>query len=188
MYPAWAKPLWATGLLPDCQGFELTGLKTCEAQTNVFMTHVDYLIAIERSLMFLLRYGMLRKDHCRVLKPLQVDLRAATVSVLPCRAVSHQASSQRWQRRQQNDKYAREARLQGFKSRAAFKLLEVRKSICTFIHLRKRFLTSNLDEPASWHLQARPDSRRSCMCNFDIPQFYNILWLESIDMCCNNSC
>ena len=36
------------------------------------------------------------------------------------------SSSKRWQNRQGRDKFAREARVQGLKSRAAFKLLEVR--------------------------------------------------------------
>ena len=35
------------------------------------------------------------------------------------------SSSKRWQTRQVNDKYARDARVKGLKSRAAFKLLEV---------------------------------------------------------------
>jgi 21S rRNA (uridine2791-2'-O)-methyltransferase len=38
-------------------------------------------------------------------------------------------SSKRWQSRQGKDKFAREARVQGLKSRAAFKLLEVGKSL-----------------------------------------------------------
>ena len=35
------------------------------------------------------------------------------------------SSSKRWQSRKQNDMYAQEAKVQGLKSRAAFKLLEV---------------------------------------------------------------
>lgn len=42
----------------------------------------------------------------------------------PCRQASS-ASSKRWQARQSSDKYAKEAVIQGLKSRAAFKLLEV---------------------------------------------------------------
>jgi hypothetical protein len=36
------------------------------------------------------------------------------------------ASSSRWQARQTRDRFAREAKVQGLKSRAAFKLLQVR--------------------------------------------------------------
>ncbi|MCJ1369755.1 hypothetical protein MMC20_000967, partial [Loxospora ochrophaea] len=36
----------------------------------------------------------------------------------------HSSSSSRWQNRQSKDQYVREARVQGLKSRAAFKLLE----------------------------------------------------------------
>jgi 21S rRNA (uridine2791-2'-O)-methyltransferase len=36
-----------------------------------------------------------------------------------------QSSSKRWQARQHKDKFAREAAVQGLKSRAAFKLLQV---------------------------------------------------------------
>lgn len=42
------------------------------------------------------------------------------------RRASSSASSQRWQSRQGKDRFSREARVQGLKSRAAFKLLEVR--------------------------------------------------------------
>lgn len=35
------------------------------------------------------------------------------------------ASSKRWQARQQNDQFTKEAAVQGLKSRAAFKLLQV---------------------------------------------------------------
>jgi hypothetical protein len=42
---------------------------------------------------------------------------------LPVRSAS--SSSKRWQTRQGNDKFSKEARLQGLMSRAAFKLLEV---------------------------------------------------------------
>lgn len=37
-----------------------------------------------------------------------------------------QASSKRWQARQQKDQFTKEAAVQGLKSRAAFKLLQVR--------------------------------------------------------------
>lgn len=50
-----------------------------------------------------------------------------------CRAVwtpvagqVRQASSKRWQARQQKDQFTKEAAVQGLKSRAAFKLLQVR--------------------------------------------------------------
>lgn len=51
-------------------------------------------------------------------------------SCSPCRRpnapyVRHSSSSTRWKTRQGNDFFAREARVQGLKSRAAFKLLEV---------------------------------------------------------------
>ncbi|KAI9848429.1 MAG: 2' O-ribose methyltransferase [Sclerophora amabilis] len=46
--------------------------------------------------------------------PGKVDIRSAS-----------SASSKRWQSRQGTDRYAREARVQGLKSRAAFKLLEI---------------------------------------------------------------
>lgn len=39
------------------------------------------------------------------------------------------ASSKRWQARQQRDQFTREAAVQGLKSRAAFKLLQVRSSV-----------------------------------------------------------
>lgn len=38
---------------------------------------------------------------------------------------ARQASSKRWQARQQKDRFTREAAVQGLKSRAAFKLLQV---------------------------------------------------------------
>jgi 21S rRNA (uridine2791-2'-O)-methyltransferase len=38
---------------------------------------------------------------------------------------ARQASSKRWQARQQKDQFTREAAVQGLKSRAAFKLLQV---------------------------------------------------------------
>ena len=44
-----------------------------------------------------------------------------------CRRYASSASSQRWQTRQAKDKFAINARVQGLKSRAAFKLLEVSK-------------------------------------------------------------
>ncbi|KAH9819786.1 rRNA methyltransferase 2, mitochondrial [Teratosphaeria destructans] len=52
-----------------------------------------------------------------------VRLRTGRVPV-PARAASS-ASSTRWKTRQGNDSYAREAKLAGLKSRAAFKLLEI---------------------------------------------------------------
>lgn len=39
------------------------------------------------------------------------------------------ASSKRWQARQQKDQFTREAAVQGLKSRAAFKLLQVRNTM-----------------------------------------------------------
>lgn len=41
------------------------------------------------------------------------------------------SSSTRWKSRQGNDSFAREARVRGLKSRAAFKLLEVWDNICS---------------------------------------------------------
>lgn len=41
------------------------------------------------------------------------------------------SSSTRWKTRQANDRYAREAKVQGLKSRAAWKLLEVR---CAYLY------------------------------------------------------
>ena len=52
---------------------------------------------------------------------------ASTVwPALPVRAARRQfASSKRWVERQSKDRFAREARVQGLKSRAAFKLLQI---------------------------------------------------------------
>jgi hypothetical protein len=50
---------------------------------------------------------------------------SATVSRVETRPASS-SSSTRWKSRQGKDSFAREARVQGLKSRAAFKLLEVR--------------------------------------------------------------
>lgn len=55
---------------------------------------------------------------------------AICTSCPPCRRSAaaqarHASSSTRWKTRQGNDFFAREARVQGLKSRAAFKLLEV---------------------------------------------------------------
>ena len=46
-----------------------------------------------------------------------------TITTQPNRWAS--SSSKRWQNRQSRDKFAKEARVLGFKSRAAYKLLEV---------------------------------------------------------------
>jgi hypothetical protein len=46
--------------------------------------------------------------------------------VLTCRNAS--SSSNRWQSRQGKDRFTKDAKVQGLKSRAAFKLLEVLKS------------------------------------------------------------
>ncbi|KAF2763936.1 FtsJ-domain-containing protein [Teratosphaeria nubilosa] len=57
--------------------------------------------------------------------PAALAVPSRTVRVpLPARAASS-ASSTRWKTRQGNDSYAREAKLAGLKSRAAFKLLEI---------------------------------------------------------------
>lgn len=48
----------------------------------------------------------------------------------PSNARRASSSSTRWKTRQGNDFFAREARVQGLKSRAAFKLLEVVGWIC----------------------------------------------------------
>lgn len=58
--------------------------------------------------------------------PSHVVPRAAR-GVLACGATARSASSAtRWKTRQGSDPFAREAKLKGLKSRAAFKLLEVR--------------------------------------------------------------
>lgn len=46
-------------------------------------------------------------------------------------ARSSSSSSKRWQNRQGKDKFAISAKVQGLKSRAAFKLLEVRLLLCS---------------------------------------------------------
>ncbi len=67
---------------------------------------------------------------CR--KQLSIGLRAKDDSAKG-RHIRHSSSSssKRWQNRQGRDWFAREARVQGLKSRAAFKLLEVRYIIFT---------------------------------------------------------
>lgn len=47
----------------------------------------------------------------------------------PAEARRHSSSSSQWKARQGSDRFAREAKVAGLKSRAAFKLLEVRRSI-----------------------------------------------------------
>ena len=49
-----------------------------------------------------------------------------------------QASSKRWQARQQRDQFTREAAVQGLKSRAAFKLLQVRTTLISPISILYR--------------------------------------------------
>lgn len=44
---------------------------------------------------------------------------------VPLARASYSSASSRWKQRQGRDMYAREAKVQGLKSRAAFKLLEV---------------------------------------------------------------
>ena len=46
------------------------------------------------------------------------------------------ASSSRWQARQSRDRFAREAKVQGLKSRAAFKLLQARSSMSAWPRIR----------------------------------------------------
>ncbi|KND88970.1 hypothetical protein TOPH_06381 [Tolypocladium ophioglossoides CBS 100239] len=46
-------------------------------------------------------------------------------TAIPPSRVSYSSASSRWKQRQGRDMYAREAKVQGLKSRAAFKLLEV---------------------------------------------------------------
>lgn len=59
------------------------------------------------------------------LSPLVPVLRAFCNSTCRTFTVKRHSSSKRWQARQQNDRYTREATVQGLKSRAAFKLLQV---------------------------------------------------------------
>ena len=49
------------------------------------------------------------------------------------RASSSSSGSTRWKQRQGRDMYAREAKVQGLKSRAAFKLLEVRAAMSLLV-------------------------------------------------------
>jgi len=58
-------------------------------------------------------------------KPLRLSLCCNPSTTVRC---ASSASSTRWKSRQANDHFAREARVQGLKSRAAFKLLQV--SVC----------------------------------------------------------
>jgi hypothetical protein len=51
----------------------------------------------------------------------------------PFHDVRYSSSSTRWKSRQTKDKYAKEAKVQGLKSRAAFKLLEVRDLECRWM-------------------------------------------------------
>ncbi|BCR92331.1 RlmE family RNA methyltransferase [Aspergillus chevalieri] len=59
------------------------------------------------------------------LSPLVPVLRAFCNSTCRTFTVKRHSSSKRWQARQQNDRYTREATVQGLKSRAAFKLLQI---------------------------------------------------------------
>ncbi|KAF1848405.1 FtsJ-domain-containing protein [Cucurbitaria berberidis CBS 394.84] len=59
---------------------------------------------------------------CRACRPCN---RAAPVPIRHASSSSSSSSSTRWKSRQGNDFFAREARVQGLKSRAAFKLLEL---------------------------------------------------------------
>jgi 21S rRNA (uridine2791-2'-O)-methyltransferase len=68
-----------------------------------------------------------------VTKPLCLSARCASCSPRSRANAPHarhaSSSSTRWKTRQGNDFFAREARVQGLKSRAAFKLLEVVKTL-----------------------------------------------------------
>ncbi|EYE93828.1 RlmE family RNA methyltransferase [Aspergillus ruber CBS 135680] len=59
------------------------------------------------------------------LSPLVPDLRAFCITTCHTFTVKRHSSSKRWQARQQKDRYTREATVQGLKSRAAFKLLQI---------------------------------------------------------------
>jgi hypothetical protein len=60
---------------------------------------------------------------------------ALTRAFAPWITTLRHASSSRWQARQSRDKFARDAKVQGLKSRAAFKLLQVRFSVCYTLRL-----------------------------------------------------
>lgn len=67
----------------------------------------------------------------RRLTPARLALLCSSVPCIPRLKLQRNArdasgsSSKRWQTRQEGDKFAKEAKLKGLKSRAAFKLLEV---------------------------------------------------------------
>jgi hypothetical protein len=75
------------------------------------------------------------------------------------------SSGSRWKQRQGRDSYARGAKVQGLKSRAAFKLLEVREDCCiSRITSELRFPLDGLQIQAfqgEW-----TDSGRSCESSF----------------------
>lgn len=75
-------------------------------------------------------YGVLQSQNlpswmmCS-LSPLQLFMRTHWIHELyPC-VIKRLSSSKRWQARQLNDRFSREAAVQGLKSRAAFKLLQI---------------------------------------------------------------
>ena len=73
------------------------------------------------------------------------------------------ASSTRWKARQANDAFAREARVAGLKSRAAFKLLQACRYQATALYGSPIANFNGLDQRQTSHLQEGRDDRRSSM-------------------------
>lgn len=68
---------------------------------------------------------------------------------LPINTKRHNSSNSQWKARQTRDHYARDAKVTGFKSRAAFKLLEVRASPPP-LNTARRSSTHFTDIDGSW--------------------------------------
>jgi hypothetical protein len=77
---------------------------------------------------------LLERPLCHIGTCASVCLRyCGNAPPVPVRARRASSSSTRWKNRQGNDFFAREARVQGLKSRAAFKLLEVVRYPCYIV-------------------------------------------------------
>lgn len=80
---------------------------------------------------------------------------------LPCVWTRASSSTSRWKQRQGRDAYARDARVQGLKSRAAFKLIEVRINRSNDGRLNSNHTKDIADRCQAQVIWERANSRRS---------------------------
>lgn len=130
--------------IKDSSSHTLTGLEKVGHQVSLFLQTSPYTSTSPPARRRRVTFAFCRQNISLLPRPRffamrsysQLNVMFALFSIRP-RAIGssglfnqiRKASSKRWQARQQKDQFTREAAVQGLKSRAAFKLLQVRTTM-----------------------------------------------------------